>query len=199
MKLLWIRHGLTKGNEEKRYIGTTEEALSEAGRRQLRDLRFELPDRLFVSPRIRCLETAEILFPGKDYQIVEDFAECDFGEFEQKNYQELSAHPVFLKWMETGELNCFPGGEGVKAFQNRCCKAFYNRMLTEKPTEESFYAFVVHGGTIMSILERFALPKRNYFDWQIKNGEAILTELNFNSLKEQKRALQVFASGKPLC
>ena len=31
-------------------------------------------------------------------------------------------------------------------------------------------AFVVHGGTIMSILEAFAEEKKNYYDWQVKNG-----------------------------
>ena len=29
---------------------------------------------------------------------------------------------------------------------------------------------VVHGGTIMSILCSFALPKGEYFKWQIENG-----------------------------
>ena len=31
-------------------------------------------------------------------------------------------------------------------------------------------AVVVHGGTIMAILERFGTPKKNYFDYQVKNG-----------------------------
>ena len=35
MQLIWIRHGLCAGNLEKRYIGTTDEPLCEAGRREL--------------------------------------------------------------------------------------------------------------------------------------------------------------------
>ena len=34
----------------------------------------------------RCLETAEILYPGIRSEIVPDFRECDFGTFEYKNY-----------------------------------------------------------------------------------------------------------------
>ena len=30
---------------------------------------------------------------------------------------------------------------------------------------------VIHGGTIMSILDGFAVPHRDYFDWQVKNLE----------------------------
>lgn len=35
MKLLLIRHGMTKGNEKKRYIGITDEELSEQGKAQV--------------------------------------------------------------------------------------------------------------------------------------------------------------------
>lgn len=31
MKIIFIRHGQTKGNEEKRYIGRTDESLSQKG------------------------------------------------------------------------------------------------------------------------------------------------------------------------
>jgi len=37
IKLLLVRHGATSGNAEKRYIGKTDEPLSEAGRETLRD------------------------------------------------------------------------------------------------------------------------------------------------------------------
>ena len=35
MKVLLLRHGKTKGNEEHRYIGRTEEGLSELGKKEL--------------------------------------------------------------------------------------------------------------------------------------------------------------------
>ena len=36
MRLLFLRHGMTKGNQERRYIGVTDEPLSEEGREMLR-------------------------------------------------------------------------------------------------------------------------------------------------------------------
>ena len=31
-------------------------------------------------------------------------------------------------------------------------------------------ALIVHGGTVMSIMEAFAQPPAGYYDYQIKNG-----------------------------
>ena len=44
-------------------------------------------------------------------------------------------------------------------------------------TGTPWYAFVVHGGTIMAILEEYALPRRDYFDWQIPNAYSLTAEL----------------------
>ena len=33
---------------------------------------------------------------------------------------------------------------------------------------------MVHGGTIMAILEKYGLPKANYFDYQVRNGEGFV-------------------------
>lgn len=38
-------------------------------------------------------------------------------------------------------------------------------------SEISSAAFVVHGGTIMSIMEAYAVPRRAYYGFQIGNGE----------------------------
>ena len=36
--------------------------------------------------------------------------------------------------------------------------------------------FVCHGGTIMSVLERYGRPEKSFYEWQIANGCGILTE-----------------------
>ena len=35
-------------------------------------------------------------------------------------------------------------------------------------------ALIVHGGTIMAIMERYALPKGGYFDYQVGNGDGFV-------------------------
>lgn len=67
MKLWLIRHGMTKGNQEHRYVGTTDEGIlpEEKERLQARAADMDLhPAVVFVSPARRCRETAECLFPG---------------------------------------------------------------------------------------------------------------------------------------
>lgn len=41
-----------------------------------------------VSPMKRCRESAELLFPGKKQEVCEHLRECDFGQFENRNYEE---------------------------------------------------------------------------------------------------------------
>lgn len=38
-------------------------------------------------------------------------------------------------------------------------------------------ALVVHGGTIMNIMEAYALPKKEFYEWHVGNGCGYLVEL----------------------
>ena len=73
MKLLLIRHGATPGNLEKRYVGRTDESLTQESletlgkeAKKIRELAGK-PAAIITSPMKRCLETAETLFPEHDY------------------------------------------------------------------------------------------------------------------------------------
>ena len=75
IQLIFIRHGATAGNLEKRYIGSTDEPLCDVGVAQVEALRkhnFQA-DFLYVSPMRRTLQTAELLFPEMFHTIVENF------------------------------------------------------------------------------------------------------------------------------
>ena len=91
MQLLLIRHSITAGNLEHRYIGCrTDEPLCEAGialaQQKSVEFRrsFPAPELVLVSPMQRCRQTAEILFPHVSQKIVLGLQECDFGAFEGK-------------------------------------------------------------------------------------------------------------------
>ena len=98
IELYLIRHGMTLGNVEHRYIGRqTDEPLSEDGRQQLEKRKdqwaqvcrtWDMPY-VFVSPMLRCRQTAEILFPQIPQIEIDPWREMDFGEFEGKNYAQL--------------------------------------------------------------------------------------------------------------
>ena len=67
MQILWIRHGQTQGNVERRYVGRTDEGLTADAKEKLKmrkqqGIGFEA-DLIYVSPMIRCRDTADLLFP----------------------------------------------------------------------------------------------------------------------------------------
>lgn len=176
-----LRHGLTAGNMEKRYIGRTDEPLCDAGIKALEGLRIPTCELLLSSPMLRCVQTAEVLFPGQEAEIIHDFRECDFGDFEGKNYAELNGNQDYQKWIDSGGEMQFPGGERPADFKERCCRAFIS--ATKAAGEIRSMAMIVHGGTIMSVLERFAVPRKGYYDWSVPNGHGYLCEFDKKEIK----------------
>lgn len=183
-ELILIRHGKTAGNLLGRYIGSrTDEPLCDEGREGLAGKQLPEVERLYVSPMKRCVETAEILWPGfdrKKMQKVTDLRECDFGDFENKNYKELSGNGDYQAWIDSNGTLPFPNGESMDAFKSRCLEAFARIVEEVSGAEQEWIAsgkteifragIVVHGGTIMAILEQYGYPKAAYFDYQVKNG-----------------------------
>lgn len=183
-ELILIRHGKTAGNLLGRYIGSrTDEPLCDEGREGLAGKQLPEVERLYVSPMKRCVETAEILWPGfdrKKMQKVTDLRECDFGDFENKNYKELSGNGDYQAWIDSNGTLPFPNGESMDAFKSRCLEAFARIVEDVSGAEQEWIAsgktgifragIVVHGGTIMAILEQYGYPKAAYFDYQVKNG-----------------------------
>lgn len=183
-ELILIRHGKTAGNLLGRYIGSrTDKPLCDEGREELAGKQLPEVERLYVSPMKRCVETAEILWPEfdrKEMQKVTDLRECDFGDFENKNYKELSGNGDYQAWIDSNGTLPFPNGESMDAFKSRCLEAFARIVEEVSGAEQEWIAsgktgifragIVVHGGTIMAILEQYGYPKAAYFDYQVKNG-----------------------------
>ena len=237
MRLYFIRHGQTLGNREHRYVGRTDEGILEMEKERLRKKAPYFPemDMVFVSPYLRCRQTAEILFSeetaehpldiskwnppergkssGKasiasgwkskietveDFQemdfgefeyrkskieIVEDFREMDFGEFEYRNYQELAGNPDYQRFIDSGGAAGFPGGEELGAFKERCCSAFGACIRKAWENDWRQVGFVVHGGTIMAVLEAFSYPHKEYYAYQAGNGCGYVMELEIDGNK----------------
>lgn len=174
-RLIFIRHGKTSGNMRGAYIGRTDEPLCAEGIKELEAKAFPEADIVISSPMKRCIQTADIIYPDVPKKIYNDLKECDFGDFEGKSYAELNGNADYQAWIDSGGEMPFPNGEAHKEFTDRCCNAFL-RAVSEN--EEKVIAFVVHGGTLMSVLERFAVPKKGYYDYMIKNGCGFLTEFS---------------------
>lgn len=181
MRIYLIRHSLTEGNLKKRYIGTTDEPLCEEGilllKKNCEEKKYPRAEKIFVSPMKRCIQSAKLIYPGEKLTVIEELSECDFGSFENKNYEELNGNPQYQQWIDSGGTCPFPGGESREEFAERCVRGFERALgmceWKESGCAESerSAAFIVHGGTIMSIMEKYALPRGGYYDFQIGNGE----------------------------
>lgn len=178
LKLLLIRHGSTPGNLKGRYIGITDESLSDAGRVELENFRYEKPDLLFVSPLKRCRETAEILFPGQPQLIIQDLAEMNFGIFENKNYQELDDDDRYQAWVDSGCLDQIPQGESKDSFQKRILTGLTKAIDKCLDEQVSYAALAVHGGTIMAIMEKCEDSGEPFYHWHVKNGQSHVIYIN---------------------
>ena len=172
MKYVLIRHGKTQGNLEGRYIGClTDEPLCLEGIVELYLRKYPEVDGVFASPLTRCRQTAELLYPSIPIKLADGLRECDFGAFENKNYAELNGSADYQAWIDSGGEMPFPGGESRTAFAQRCVCAF-ERCVAGVP--DGTYAFIVHGGTIMAVMERFARPAGRYYEYQVSNGDGFV-------------------------
>ena len=196
LKIWLIRHGMTEGNRYQRYIGVTDEPLCEEGRELLRKFTYPKPQAVFVSPLKRCLETAAILFDDPKVRIIDQLAECDFGEFENKNYKELSGDPRYQEWIDSNGILAFPGGESKEKCAVRNLEGFQRAVTACIREEITEAALVVHGGTIMNIMEQYALPKKEFYEWHVGNGCGYLVELDPVLWKKDRRNLKLLEERK---
>ena len=164
MRVWLLRHGATVYNDSRRYQGWSDIPLSARGLGELRRAEIS-PPIVYVSPLRRAKQTAAVLFPEAELVDVPDFREMDFGAFEGRNFQELADDSVYRLWVEGGCVAQTPGGESRAAFTGRVCGAFASLVEAALDAGKPQLVILAHGGTQMAALERYALPRRDYFDW----------------------------------
>lgn len=165
-----VRHGLTEGNAQRRYVGATDMPLSEEGLRLTRaGRRDEEVGHVFVTPLQRTQQTAAILYPNAQQTIVPDLREMDFGAFEGRTYDELENDPDFQAWNADGGMQPSPGGEGRLGFSQRATAALTQLIDQAAARGQREIRIVAHGGIIMSLMAVHALPQKPYYDWWVDN------------------------------
>ena len=175
MLIYLLRHGETEYNVDKRYQGTLDIPLSDRGRAQLcrADIR---PGRVYVSPLCRATESARILVPEAEQVAVPDLREMCFGVFQGRNYVQMERDPEYIAWVgENCEGRC-PGGETRGEFSGRTCAAFEGLVNEGLARGEELLVIMAHGGTQMAVMERFALPRRDYYTWCAGNGAGFVLD-----------------------
>lgn len=157
-RLLLIRHGEANGNQELRYLGATDAALTATGREQaarLADALLMAPlSALYTSPLLRARDTAAALAlrrePAPPLQIEERLREQHYGVWEGMTRAEaLERDPqIYADW-ERGATDAPPDGESLALLRERsivCAHALAQRHAGE------VIALVSHVGPIKAIV-----------------------------------------------
>lgn len=167
MRILMIRHGQTEGNRLRRYVGSLDEPLCPEGIEVVRS-RGSFPgiSRVYTSALVRTQQTARLLFPRADIRPVAAFNEQNFGDYQGLSYDSVSKDPSIQGPIINQYAAHYPGGESTEEVISRVTEAFVRVLLEESALGSKGCVFVVHAGTIMSVMQRFAMEQReSYYDW----------------------------------
>ena len=193
-----IRHGATKSNKRHAYLGNTNEPLSNEGGEQIifyneagRKKKEKDNLLIFSSPMLRCLQTKDILYPDTRAILLPEWKEIDFGRFEGKNYQDLNGDPDYQRWIDSGGVTAFPGGESRDEFVKRSMAGLEWCIECMEDYKQKSAVCIVHGGTIMAIMS--SLTGGDYYDYQVKNGQGYEIELSIKNNNVQLEKLTPIA------
>ncbi len=121
MKIILVRHGQTESNYEGIMQGRVNNLMNDTGRRQCQKLRDKLNDikidYCYMSPLVRCVETAFILIGDRCEMIRDDrLIERDLGELEGKKRDLYDKDKYWNYEINSSDL----GVESVQSIISRC-------------------------------------------------------------------------------
>jgi len=155
-----IRHLPTLGNQQRKYIGWTDEPIVETS-----EWGWELPDmpqHVYGSDLLRAKQSAALYFPQVTFQADASWRECNFGVFEGKTYAELEKNKDYRNWIDDPYTISPLDGESLTDVETRVVKA-----LKKLPNKA---VVVTHGGPIRAILTKFSPDEKNFWSWDIPHG-----------------------------
>ncbi len=214
-KIHFIRHGITEGNKNKWFYGAADIPLAEEGRENL--VRFRdagvypvLPEHAncFTTGLQRTEETLAILYGEIEHKAITNLQEMNFGEYECKNFDELSDDPVFLEWGydEEGDV-CLPGAESRNEFSERIRKGLdellgYHKLKAlelRHKDEEAVTLMVCHGGVISAVMSMLFPEEESMetmWDWMPSPGYGYTVTFEDGSPSEWERITDGTEQGK---
>lgn len=178
MKIVLVRHAQTEDNFNGIMQGRKNNLLNDTGRRDCQKLREKLKDTKFdycyMSPLVRCVETAFILVGDKTPMIRDDrLIERELGELEGKKRDTYDISKYWDYDLNSNDL----GVEPVRDVIARCSD-FLEYIKNKYPKDTSILV-VTHSAPVKALkllLENKEL-KGNLFERNIKNSEYLEFEI----------------------
>ncbi|MYL28705.1 histidine phosphatase family protein [Halobacillus halophilus] len=152
--IYFIRHGLTEGNRQKQYIGWSDLPLLEEGREKLVKIKDQIPaaDLIYSSDLIRCVETAELLFPGRRFRSSSSLREIHFGDWEKCTYEDLKDVDAYRAWVSRPDHHTPPNGERYAHVQRRVERFLLYLLRTVTKYSVQSAVVITHGGPLREMV-----------------------------------------------
>lgn len=184
MKIIFLRHGLTESNKEKRF-STKDTKISEQSYKDLDKSKENLKnyniDKVYTSKLLRSQETAEYL-GFKTYEEDKRLNEMDFGDF--KGMKVIDTYKKYEKFYNDKKLKpydiSYPGGESIKDLIKRL-----DDFIEEKKEFDGNILCVSHGIAIRAAIFTILKDLSNFENFWIDNGS--LTVIN---IKDNKKIIE---------
>ena len=155
MLIYLLRHGQTEYNAQKRYQGQRDIPLSAEEKEALEQAK--TVDGLYTAnPQTH---------PEAKLVPVDGLKEMCFGSFEGRNFIEMEKDPEYQAWVKANCESPCPDGERKTDFSDRICRTVAELIDKALAAGEERLVILAHGGTQMAAMERFAVPRRDYYAW----------------------------------
>lgn len=188
MEIFIVRHGETTWNKLKRFQGSADIELSEAGRALARESGLNLLDthfdRVFSSPLSRAKETARLFLGGRDIEIEVDdrLKELNFGNCEGQLYDDLvNNDKLTFKYFFSHPELYVPDeqGETIEHMMERA-KDFMQNVIEPLESSCERVMIVAHGALNKGLMCHIKnLEKKDLWSGGLqKNCNVIVVELN---------------------
>jgi broad specificity phosphatase PhoE len=146
---VFVRHGETDWNKEKRVQGSTGAPMNEAGHEQAKGLArglWEVPIQAVYSSALpRAIETASYVAGPHRVNVVTDprLNEIHHGEWEGLSESELPDLNLYRRWREDPTSCTLPGAEALAAVHERAVGAMRD-IASRHPASDGLVAVVSH-------------------------------------------------------
>jgi len=165
-----LRHGITKENQQRRYIGWSDPNLDTVAITILEATQSSFSfDAIYTSDLKRCTQTASYYDPNKAVVKDERLRELNFGLWEGKTYQDLKSIKAYRDWIDAPFEISPPSGESHNELKVRVLEVWQKIINTLIEKQANDILIISHAGPIRLLLTLFADtdPKQEWWDWSL--------------------------------
>ncbi|WP_251551836.1 histidine phosphatase family protein [Neobacillus muris] len=179
-----FRHGMTVENQRKAYLGWNDSPLCQEAARLACSKEYE---GYFSSDLQRCVLTAKRLFSPSHFQLLKEFREMDFGEWEGKTYEQLKSIEHYQRWLSDPFHICPPKGESFEQFSSRV-QSGWKKLTAELISKKlQSCAVITHGGVIKYLLSVYAPREQDFWSWHTPYYQGFELCFTLDSLRRGER------------